>query len=158
MFRKLNRQDKQISNTECVDILKNEKRGVLSVIGDNGYPYGAPMNHFYNEEDGCVYFHCGMGGHRFDSIRRCDKVSYCVYDKGHKSENAWAYKVKSVVVFGTIEIIDDKAVVVDIARKLSNKFTDDAQYIESEISKYAHETLILKINVEHMCGKAVLEA
>ena len=31
-------------------------RGVLSVLDDNGYPYGIPMNHWYNEEDGKLYF------------------------------------------------------------------------------------------------------
>ena len=52
MFRELTRKNKQITHTESIEILKNQKRGVLSVIGDNQYPYGAPMNHFYNDEDG----------------------------------------------------------------------------------------------------------
>ncbi len=158
MFRKLSRKNKQLSTDECIEILKTERRGVLSVIGDDDYPYGMPMNHYYNDEDGCVYFHCGMGGHRFDSINRCNKVSYCVYDKGHKSDNFWAYKVKSVIIFGTIEVIDDINTVVDISRKLSYKFTKDLQYIESEIEKYAKKTLLLKVQVQHMCGKQVLEA
>ena len=32
---------------------------MLAVNGDGGYPYASPMNHYYNPEDGCVYFHCG---------------------------------------------------------------------------------------------------
>ncbi|MBQ8315851.1 MAG: pyridoxamine 5'-phosphate oxidase family protein [Lachnospiraceae bacterium] len=59
MFRELLRKNKQLSDEECVELLKNETRGVLSVIGDEGYPYGMPMNHWYNEEDGAIYFHCG---------------------------------------------------------------------------------------------------
>ena len=57
MFRDIQRKKKQISHEECIELLKNEKRGVLSVLGDEGYPYGMPMNHFYNAEDGNIYSH-----------------------------------------------------------------------------------------------------
>ena len=67
MFRELVRKKKQIPQEECIRILKDEPRGVLSVLGDNDYPYGMPMNHFYNEEDGKIYFHCGKKGHRLDA-------------------------------------------------------------------------------------------
>ena len=50
MFRELLRKNKEITRDECVDILTKETRGVLSVIGDEGYPYGMPMNHFYNAD------------------------------------------------------------------------------------------------------------
>jgi len=84
MFRELARKNKEISREECIALLKNEKRGVLSVQGDEGYPYGMPMNHYYCEEDGKIYFHCGKSGHRLDSIRKNGKVSFCVYDEGYR--------------------------------------------------------------------------
>ena len=58
MFRELIRKHNQLSMEECIRILTQETRGVLSVHGENGYPYGTPMNHFYNEADGAIYFHC----------------------------------------------------------------------------------------------------
>ena len=51
MFRELLRKNKQLSEADCIRILESETRGVLSVQGDDGYPYGMPMNHFYNPED-----------------------------------------------------------------------------------------------------------
>ena len=81
MFRELLRKNNEISITECIRILKTEKRGVLSVNGDKGYPYGMPMNHWYNEEDGKIYFHCGKAGHRLDALQKDSKVSFCVYDE-----------------------------------------------------------------------------
>ena len=74
MFRELRRKNKQLSLDECVKILSSEKRGVLSVLGDDGYPYGMPMNHLYNEADGAVYFHSGLGGHRNDSVLKNQKA------------------------------------------------------------------------------------
>lgn len=158
MFRELVRKKKQITDEECIEILKNEKRGVLSVLGDGGYPYGMPMNHFYNEEDGCIYFHSGKAGHRPDALKRCDKVSFCVYDEGYKNEGEWALNIKSVIVFGRVEVIEDIEKIADITAKLSYKFTEDEEYIQNEIRLYASKTLLLKLKVEHMCGKIVAES
>lgn len=158
MFRELIRKKKKLSLDECIHILKNEKRGVLSVIGDNDYPYGMPMNHFYNDDDGKIYFHCGKVGHRLDSIKNNNKVSFCTYDKGTSSPENWALNIKSVIVFGKINIVDDINRIEDIATKLSHKFTQDDQYIKSEIENFANKTLLLELIPEHICGKNVEES
>lgn len=159
MFRELTRKNREISAEECIRLLKDETRGVLSVLGDNDYPYGMPMNHWYNEEDGSIYFHCGnMSSHRTDAITRHNKVSYCVFNQGYREEGQWAWKVKSVIVFGTIEMIDDMDTIIDVTTKLSYKFVQNEAYIKEEIEKYAHETILLKIKPEHICGKQVTES
>ncbi len=139
-------------------MLQSETRGVLSVLGDEGYPYGMPMNHFYNEEDGCIYFHCGKGGHRLDALQKCDKVSFCTYDAGTPKEGDWALLVKSVIVFGRMEIVEDMKAIADITTKLSLKFTEDVEYIRREIEQHGHRTLLLRLKVEYMCGKLVTES
>ena len=119
MFRELVRKKKQLPDPECIEVLKTGRRGGRSVIGDMGYPYGTPMNHFYNEEDGSIYFHCGKLGHRLDALRACDKVSFCVYDEGCAEEGDWAKNVRSVIVFGRVEILDDAGLIADITARLS---------------------------------------
>ncbi len=156
MFRQLQRKNKELSREECISILKDEKRGVLSVIGDEGYPYGMPMNHLYGD-DGNIYFHCGRSGHRLDSLEKCDKVSFCVCDKGTEPEGKWALEFRSVIAFGRVEVIDDADTVVSVSEKLCRKFTDDEAYIRKEIDCFAHETLILRLTPEHICGKRVVE-
>ena len=158
MFRELVRKKKEISREECLELLRSERRGVLSVIGDMGYPYGTPMNHFYNDEDGNIYFHCGKLGHRLDALRACDKVSFCVYEQGASDEGEWALNVRSVIVFGRVEIIDDTALIADITARLSRKFTGDEEYIAEEIKNHGHLTLLLRLRPEHICGKLVKES
>ena len=158
MFRELVRIKKKLPQEECIAILKNEKRGVLSVLGDDGYPYGMPLNHFYLEEDGCIYFHSGRMGHKIDAIRACDKVSYCVYDEGYRKEGDWALTIHSVIVFGRVEIVEDLDTVVKVSRALSYKFTQDEDYIETEIKNHAHRTVLLRLVPQHICGKDVHEA
>ena len=158
MFREMLRKKQALSLEECKEILKTETRGVLSVMGENGYPYGMPMNHFYNETDGCLYFHCGKKGHRLDALKENDKVSFCVYDKGCRRENEWAWNVKSVIVFGRMDVLSDAKLIMDICEKLSYKFTNDKEYIEKEIARHAHRTLLLVLTPEHICGKTVEES
>lgn len=158
MFRELARKNKQISDEECLELLTKETRGILSVNGDDGYPYGMPMNHFYNAEDGCIYFHCGRNGHRVDALSKSDKVSFCVCEQGCREDGDWAYNVRSVIVFGRMQIVDDLTEVARIARLLSYKFTQDEKYIQNEIEQYAKATLLLKLIPEHICGKRVKES
>ena len=158
MFRELARKNKKISMEECIEVLKSETRGVVSVLGDDDYPYGMPMNHFYNEEDGKIYFHCGKYGHRLDALKKHDKVSFCVFDQGYRNEGEWALNVKSIIVFGRMEIIDDPEAIADISRKLSCKFTKDEAYIEKEIKENLRATLLLALTPEHICGKLVNES
>lgn len=158
MFRELVRKNKQLSTEECIRVLETETRGVLSVLGDDDYPYGMPMNHWYNAEDGSIYFHCGNLGHRLDALKKHSKVSFCTYDQGFRRENEWAWNVKSVIVFGKIEIIDNMEQIRHITASLSRKFTQDEAYIQKEIELHAHRTLLLKLTPEHICGKLVTES
>ena len=158
MFRELTRKHLELTREDCVDVLQTAKRGVLSVIEENGYPYGMPMNHWYNEADGCIYFHCGLAGHRTDALRKDGRVSFCVHDGGTPMENHWALSFRSVIVFGRVEILSDPEVIVDITTRLSHKFTQVEEYIRQEIASAGHRTMLLRLTPEHICGKRVKEA
>ena len=157
-FRPLARYRQELSEEECLSILKKELRGVLSVNGDHGYPYGMPLDHYYNEEDGCLYFHSGKNGHRLDALKADDKVSYCVLCEEGRKEGDWALVFKSVIVFGRMEIVEDQQLIADICRRLSYKFTDDEAYIEGEIARSLPATILLRLRIEHLSGKRVTES
>ena len=161
MFRKMRRFKQQITDAECVEVLKGAKRGVLSVIGDDGYPYGIPVSHWYNEADGKIYFHGAKSGHKLDAVRACDKVSFCVMDEGYREEGDWALNIKSVVTFGRIRFYsyeEEPEKIREILVGLSAKFTDDANYADDEIAKVGKNVLCFEITPEHMTGKLVNEA
>ncbi|MBR6569749.1 MAG: pyridoxamine 5'-phosphate oxidase family protein [Clostridia bacterium] len=158
MFRELKRKNKQVSTEECVRLLKSEMRGILSVLGDDDYPYGSPMNYWYDESDGALYFHSARIGHRPDALKKHNKVSFCIYDQGYHEEGDWALTITSVIVFGKMELITDVDTVIDICTKLSHKYTQDEEFINSEIKKFGRGTLLMKLVPEHICGKKVREA
>lgn len=152
------RKKQQLSEAECIEILQTQLRGVLSVIGDDDYPYGVPINHYYCQEDGKIYFHGGKKGHKIDAMRRNDRASFCVYDEGFRREGEWALNIRSVIVFGRIEFIDDQEKVYEIAEELSHKFTDDDDYIRNEIMHSGPGTLMFALVPEHITGKIVKES
>lgn len=157
MFREMRRAEQAMTKEECLETLKKAKRGVISVIGDDGYPYGTPIDHYYDEEDGKLYFHSGKIGHRIDAMRANDKASYCVYEKTHQDPGTWIWNFNCVHVFGRVEFIEDIDEVETICRKLSHKFTEDEQYIDDEVKLALKATLCYSITIENMTGKKIHE-
>jgi nitroimidazol reductase NimA-like FMN-containing flavoprotein (pyridoxamine 5'-phosphate oxidase superfamily) len=154
----MRRIKQQLSRQECVDLLKQGLRGVLSVIGDDGYPYGLPINYWYCEETGKVYFHGGESGHKLDALARNSKVSFCVMDSGTRVPGDWALWFQSVILFGHIRILPTSDETLQIIRQLSLKFTQDIDFIEHEIAQYGAEAICLELTPEHMTGKRTHEA
>lgn len=156
MFRNITRKKQQISNEECSLILKSEKRGVLAVNGDDAYPYALPINYYYDEVNNKIYFHSGKTGHKLDAIKKSDKVSFCVCDKGYHKDGHWSLNIKSVIVFGRIHIVEEwsDGLMVEFCKK----FTNDTDYIMSEIDKFKNSTAVMCLEIEHMTGKLVNEA
>lgn len=158
MFRPMRRFKQQVSEKECIRILKEEKRGVLSLHGEDGYPYGIPMDHWYCEEDGKIYFHGAKAGHKIDALAKDNRVSYCVYDAGFRREGEWALNVTSVVVFGRISLVTDEAKAARICEQICRKFTDDEAYIQKELANALPRVQCLELAIDHMTGKLVNES
>ncbi len=157
MFRDLVRKKQALSSEDCLALLKDSRRGVLSVLGDDSYPYAMPMNHWYCEQDGKIYFHGGKTGHKIDAMRACPKVSYCVMDGGTPVADAWWVQVRSVIVFGRVEFVEDHDRAMDVSRQLSYQFTQDESYITEEIRTSGPGTLVFALTPEHITGKIVTE-
>lgn len=158
MFRQMRRFKQQISKEECIKILKEQPRGVLSLIGDDGYPYGIPLDHWYCEEDGKLYFHGAKEGHKIDAIKACDKTSYCVMDQGFKKDGEWALNINSVIVFGRISLVEDPEKAKIICTEICRKFTDDEAYLQHELEHAFPRVQCLELTPEHMTGKLVNES
>lgn len=156
MFRPMRRTKQEIPHEDCVKILSGEKRAVLSVIGDDGYPYGVPINFYYDADTDKVYFHCAKAGHKLDSMLADDKVCLTVYDNGYRKED-WSYYVMSVIVFGRARVMDNEAEKLDKIRKFGLKYYPTAEEVDEEIRKDFSRVNFVEITIDHMTGKLVHE-
>ena len=152
MFREMRRKDREIKRDEAIEILKNSDYGILSTISQNGYPYGVPISYSYI--NGSIYFHCAAEGHKLDNIKNNDKVSFCAVGQNRTLPDKFSVKYESVIVFGrAIEVFDDEKnmALLEILNKYSPDYIEQGQ---EYIQKSNEDTKVIKINVEHISGKA----
>ena len=76
MFKEIRLKDRATKNEKTIEIIEKGSFCVLSTIGDDGYPYGVPLNYTYF--DNCICFHCAQEGHKIENINFNNKVSFRV--------------------------------------------------------------------------------
>ena len=155
MFREMRRHAQQLDQKTCTSILETEPRGVLSVLGDDGYPYGMPLDFVY--ADGALWFHCAQSGHKLDAITACDKASFCVMDQGVRHEGEWWLCFNSVIAFGRVHRINDEEAIRKALLQLAEKYFPSDYDTEADIARSISHVAILRFDIEHLTGKAVRE-
>jgi len=91
-------------------ILDSCKEGVLSTVGEDGFPYGTPIN--YVRDGDMIYFHGRMQGEKADNIRRtghaCLTVMISEGFEVHANNPCGAYtNYQSVIVRGRVYELTD---------------------------------------------------
>ena len=158
MFRPIRRKDRTISDEAAKELLRKERRGVLAVIGDDGYPYAFPINYLYDADAGKIYFHGSKSGHKVDALKNSDKACFTVYGNEHiNEEEAWAPYVQSVVAFGRCKLIDDLDQASEGVRRLASKYYPDAETAEQVIARSAKRMYLYVMDIEHLVGKQIQE-
>lgn len=157
MFRPMRRSKQALSEQDTKNLLFQEKRGILAVHGDDGYPFAFPVNYYYDREQGKIFFHGGKTGHKVDALKANDKVCFTVYGNERREEGDWASFWQSVVVFGRCRLVSDAAETENRVRTLALKYYPTAEEVEREIAKDLPAVQLYEITIEHMSGKQVHE-
>ena len=153
MFREIRLNDSVVDDEKAVEIIKNGSYGVLSTIGEDGYPYGVPLNYTYFNN--CICFHCAQEGHKLENIDYNRKVSFCVVTKSEVLGNEFDTDYESAIAFGKATVITDDSEKKDILLSVLKKYSAD--YLKAGnnyMKKYWDETRVIKIKIEHLSGKA----
>ena len=154
-FRHLRRFKQAASPLECEAVLTSAQRGILAIHGENGYPYGLPINYLYH--DGKLYFHCAKTGHKLDAIRADDKVCFTVLSDPVKNPGEWWNCFTSVICFGRISEVRDEREIDRLLRLIGAKYFPEGYDLEEDMAKNARNALIMEITIDHMSGKHVRE-
>ncbi len=156
MFREMRRAKQALTRAECDEVMQRGTSGVLAILGDGGYPYAVPLSYFYSEDE--IIFHCAKEGHKIDAIKRCPKASFCVIDKDDVVPEKYTTRFRSVIVFGTIRIIEDDAEKLETITKLALRYApnDSAENRNREIQKDWNALCMFTLTIEHISGKEAL--
>lgn len=152
MFKDMRRKEKQMSEDRMIEILKTGEYGVLSLLNEQGYPYGVPVNYVYNHDK--LYIHCAKTGSKVEGIRKEEKVSFGVVPTHGVISKQFTSYFESVIVFGRAKLIEGEATIAPL-KAFIEKYSPE--YIESGF-KYAEgsfgKTIIIEISPEHITGKS----
>lgn len=69
MFKPVRKKINEIDHSAAEALLQSNRRGILAMNGDNGYPYAIPINYFYDSLAQKIYFHGAKAGHKVEALK-----------------------------------------------------------------------------------------
>ena len=153
MFREMRLKDQQLDAAEANEIMNRCTNGVLSINGDNGYPYGVPVSYAY--ADGRIYFHCAREGYKVDLLKKDPHVSFTVVAQEDIIPEDFNTLYISAIAFGRARLVDDPEEMRKIHGYIIDKYSkgheeSGGRYLDSSIS----EIYMVEITVDHITAKA----
>ena len=157
MFHKMRRTAQQLTYEEAEAVLLRCSAGVLALTGDKAFPYAVPLSYVYDGEH--IYFHSATEGHKIDAIQRNPNASFAVIDQDEVIPEKYTTAYRSVIVFGSIRIIEDEGEKRSAVRKLAVKYAPDntEQQHAAEIDGAWSRFCMLEMSIAHMTGKQGIE-
>jgi len=152
MFRKMRRSDREIGYERILDILNKGEYGVLSVMTQEGYPYGIPLS--YACDENAVYFHSANMGHKLDAIEGTPEVSFTVVGNTEVLPDKFSTKFESVVIFGKASVLEEDEKVPPLKLLIEKYSPDFIEKGNGYIENDKHKTTVIKLEIDHITGKA----
>ncbi len=152
MLKEMRRSDRQLSESEAMEILLNGEFGVLATMGTE-YPYSVPIN--YVVVDNYIYIHGSCEeGQKARNIKKNKSVCFTVVGKTEVLPSEFSEKYESAIVLGKAEIVDD-----DMKEKVLEVFLDkySLEFKESGmkyINRVKDRVSVYRILIEQITGKA----
>ena len=151
-MKKMRKKDREITRPEAEELLVNCNYGILSTVGEDGQPYGVPLSYTY--KNNCIYFHSATSGHKIENIQNNSKVSFCVVGDTNVIAAERTTKYESAMVFGVaseVQGAEKDNALLWLLEKYSAEFIDEGRNV---ISKMGKVTKVIKIEIDHISGKA----
>ena len=158
MFKPIRKKINEIDHSAAEALLQSNRRGILAMNGDNGYPYAIPINYFYDSLAQKIYFHGAKAGHKVEVLKASDKVCFTVYGNECIDEfESWAPYVQSVVVFGTCRLLEAGTESINRLKEFAMKYYPDEALADDQIARSGQAAQMFEITIEHISGKQVQE-
>jgi nitroimidazol reductase NimA-like FMN-containing flavoprotein (pyridoxamine 5'-phosphate oxidase superfamily) len=150
--RNIRRKDRELSVESAARLLAEGEYGVLATAGMDGQAYGVPLNYVF--KNSCLYFHCALEGHKLDNIRANNKVSFCVVGRARVLPEKFTTSYESAIAFGTASEVQGSEKVEAMLSLLEKYSPDFIEEGKKTIDKYIKMTTVIKIDINHITGKA----
>lgn len=156
MNREMYKKDRQLPEEQARAIFEKGHHGILSVNGDDGYPYGVPVNYVYLND--CIYIHSAKYGYKIEALENNRNVCFTAILSSEILPSKFTAAFESVIAFGTASFVEDDAEKQKALETFVDRFSPEFKENGRKFIAAAFEkTAIIKINVESMKGKSYQE-
>lgn len=149
----IRREDRLLSETESLALLRKGEYGVLSMVSTEGEGYGIPLSYAWDGRH-TLYAHCAPVGKKMDCLAANAQVSFCVVGHTEVIPGKFTTAYESVIVKGTAHTtlsLEEKLKALElILDKYSPQFKEmGMKYAEKSFSR----TAFIKVEAETLSGK-----
>lgn len=153
MEREMYKKDRQLSADKTKEIFEKGHHGILSVNGDDGFPYGVPVNYVYLND--AIYIHSAKYGYKIEALQKNNKVCFSAILNSEILPQKFTAAFESVIAFGTASFVEDTEEKRQALETFIERFAPDFRESGQKFIAGAFEkTAIIKIQVESIKGKA----
>lgn len=149
------RNDKRKLKYEAArEVLACAAYGVLSTTCDDGMPYGVPLSFVLSGN--ALYFHCAVEGQKLDNIMHDSRVCLTAVESAETLPERLSVRYRSAMAFGTAHIVNGEDERQAALRLLCGKYAPDADeaFVSAYLKKHAPDTLVVRMDIEYISGKA----
>lgn len=154
----MRRKDKEIVDGATMrKILKSTQYVTIAMCKDD-QPYLVSLSHGYHEERNCIYFHCAEEGKKIDYLKVNSGVwGQAVIDRGY-SQGECNHLYASVMFFGKVTFLEDRDEKWNALALMTRHLDGDPErLIAARKPESLENTIIGRIDIEHMTGKKSIE-
>jgi len=151
-MREMRRKDRQMSEEQAWAVMDRCEYMVLSMVAENGEPYGVPLN--FVRDGNKVYFHGAMEGRKVNCLRYRHKVSLTCVAYAEAVAEASTSHYESAIAFGTVEEVIGKTDRARALMMLAQRFQVPVPVMRQEFSDYMPQTAVWCVTVDTITGKA----
>lgn len=155
-MEKMRKSNRQMTDEKALKVLSDAVYGILSTVGEDGYPYGVPVN--FALVNHRLYFHCATEGKKLRNIDYNPKVSFVAIGENEVLAEQFSMYYESVMAFGkateVIDLEEKVQVLMLLVKKYSKAFEMPG---EAYARRAVDKTRVYQMEIEHMSGKERLK-
>lgn len=143
-------------NEEITTILERGKYISIAMCREN-LPYLVTLSYGYDKDSDTLYFHSRTDGLKLDILQtNPDVCATVIADLGYH-EGRCEHAYRSVVLYGTMSVVNDPQEKEHGMRTLLHHLETDAKQLEQrylQSSRFLQQTVVIKLIVTNKRGKA----
>lgn len=147
------RQDRLMTESRALELLKTSEYGILSMVDEKGNPYGIPVNYVWDGKNS-IYIHCAPEGKKLRAISQNAQVSFCIVGNVNILPKNFTTEYESVLLYGEAHIGLTNEEKMQALGLLVDKLSSNYKELGDKYSRASfHRVEIIRVDFTTFTGK-----